>query len=122
MKLNFSKLQRLLARREYRNVYDNGRKYVGKRLICFYMHAQPSTPRLGITITKKWGKAHDRNRFKRVVREGFRLTSPELRKGLLLNIHPRSGYQELSAEEVATELKTLCDHCGQTQSEPAESR
>lgn len=30
-------------------------------------------PRLGITATRRYGKAHVRNRFKRVVREAFRI-------------------------------------------------
>lgn len=30
-------------------------------------------PRLGITATKRYGKAHCRNRFKRLVREAFRV-------------------------------------------------
>lgn len=122
MKLNFSKLQRLLARREFREVYQRGRKFVGHRLAFFYILESPRSPRLGITITKKWGKAHDRNRFKRVVREGFRRSYPELNTGLTLNVHPREGYKNLSAEEVTMELKRLSDSCVQTKSESAKSR
>ena len=121
MKLNFSKLQRLLARREFREVYHRGRKFVGHRLAFFYLFEDSHSPRLGITITKKWGKAHDRNRFKRVVREGFRKSYPELNTGLTLNVHPREGYKDLSVEEVMMELKRLSDSCVQTKSEPAKS-
>jgi len=121
VKLNFSKLQRLLARREFREVYQRGRKFVGHRLTFFYLLEDPHSPRLGITITKKWGKAHDRNRFKRVVREGFRRSYPELSTGLTLNVHPREGYKDLSAEEVTMELKRLSDSCVQTKSKPAKS-
>jgi len=84
---------------------------------------EPSHPsRLGITITKKWGKAHDRNRFKRVVREGFRMLYPELQSGLILNVHPRDGYQNLSLQEVLAELKRLSTSFDQTKSKPAKSR
>ncbi len=121
MKLNFSKLHRLLARREFREVYQRGRKFVGHRLTFFYLLKDPHSPQLGITITKKWGKAHDRNRFKRVVREGFRRSYPELSTGLMLNAHPREGYKDLSAEEVTIELKRLSDFCVQTKSKSAKS-
>ena len=120
--LNFSKLKRLLVRREFRDVYQNGKKYVGHRLTFFYLFDEHKPPRLGITITKKWGKAHDRNRFKRVVREGFRLFYPSLKSGILLNVHPRGGYKDLTAEEVATELKQLSISFGQTQPKSAKSR
>ena len=113
MRFNFSKLQRLLARREFRQVYQRGRKYVSKRLIFFYLLEKSHPPRLGITITKKWGKAHDRNRFKRVVREGFRKLVPELPQGLLLNVHPQEGYRDLSPDEIAEELKRLSGLCDQ---------
>lgn len=88
MKLKFSRLQRLLTRREYREVYNGGQKYVGNKILIFYRFSQSSNPRLGITITKKWGKAHDRNRFKRVVREGYRTEYLNLPLNLELNIHP----------------------------------
>lgn len=81
-----------------------------------------SPPRLGITITKKWGKAHDRNRFKRVTREAFRKIYPILPKGLIINVHPKEGYRELSPDEIETELKNLAKLCGKTQRESTESR
>lgn len=80
-----------------------------------------SPPRLGITITKKWGKAHDRNRFKRVTREAFRNIYPILPKGLIINVHPKEGYRELSPDEIETELKNLAKLCGKAQSESTAS-
>jgi ribonuclease P protein component len=122
VRLTFSKLQRLLARREFREVYEKGKKFAGNKMAVFYT-LKPSHPsRLGITITKKWGKAHDRNRFKRVVREGFRMLYPELQSGLILNVHPREGYQNLSPQEVLAELKRLSTSFDQTKPKPAKSR
>ncbi len=111
LKLKFSRFQRLLTRREYREIYNCGHKYLGNKILIFYRLARSSNPRLGITITKKWGKAHDRNRFKRVVREGYRTEYLKLPPNMELNVHPREEYRELLPEEVERELRILINIC-----------
>jgi ribonuclease P protein component len=120
VRLRLSRFQRLLSRHDFRAVYQEGRRFVGKRLVLFYLTDLTSHPRLGITITKKWGKAHDRNRFKRVAREAFRKLYPNLPIGLVINIHPKEGYRDLTPDEVETELNNLVAVCGKTESESAE--
>jgi ribonuclease P protein component len=49
-------------------------------------------PRLGISVSKKKVKtAAARNRLKRLIREAFRLSKPELPIGLDLIVVPRAG-------------------------------
>jgi ribonuclease P protein component len=121
VKLGFSRFQKLLNRRDFCAVYQEGKRFVGKRVIFFYLRKMSPYTRLGITITKKWGKAHDRNRFKRVAREAFRKIYPTLPKGLIINVHPKEGYQDLTPEAIETELKNLTKLCGKTQRESTES-
>ena len=118
---SFSKLRRLLRRSEFREIQFKGTLYEGRSIKCYYLFKGSLSARLGITITKKWGKAHDRNRFKRVVREGFRLSAPQLQSGLMINVHPKRGYQELTAHEVAQDLNQLNEWCGKAQSKSTES-
>ena len=112
MKLKFSRFQRLLSRQDFRGTYDDGKKYVGAKLVARYRTGKHNSPRLGITISRKWGKAHTRNRFKRVVREAYRQLYPELPRHLELNIHPRQSFEDLSSNEVASELKRLVKKIG----------
>lgn len=48
-------------------------------------------PRLGLSVSKKVGNAPRRNRWKRLIREAFRLARPELPAGLDLIVIPRFG-------------------------------
>jgi len=107
VKLKFSRFQRLLSRHDFRGTYDDGKRYVGEKILARYRMGKQSQPRLGITISRKWGKAHKRNRFKRIVREAYRQIYPELPSYLELNIHPRQSFEDLSSGEVVSELKRL---------------
>jgi ribonuclease P protein component len=48
-------------------------------------------PRLGLSISKKVGTAVVRNRWKRLIREAFRLQRVELPAGLDLIVRPQKG-------------------------------
>lgn len=83
------KSARLRVRREFERVGRQGAKIMGRKLVIEALSVADDRLKLGITVTKKFGKAHDRNRFKRCVREAFRLSMGVLPKGLLLNVRPR---------------------------------
>jgi ribonuclease P protein component len=66
------KQSRLSRRAEFLRAYESGRKYFSRFCVLFVSDNNLDRSRLGITATRKIGKATVRNRLKRWVREIYR--------------------------------------------------
>ena len=68
--------------KDFRRLYYRGKSCVDPLLVTYAMkNRTPGENRMGITVTKKIGKAVCRNRCKRVIRAAYQLLEPQLPSG-----------------------------------------
>lgn len=73
MNAGFPRSRRLLRGADFERVMRKGRKVHTPNLIVFVASGEREGPRLGLAVGRRVGKAACRNRWKRLVREVFRL-------------------------------------------------
>lgn len=71
----------LKENRDFRRLYGKGKSFVSPVVVTYVMKNRCKRVRYGITTSKKIGKAVQRNRSRRVIREAFRLLSPQIKPG-----------------------------------------
>lgn len=94
----------LKRRAEFQKVYRQGVRFVGKSALITYLETDDQKPRLGLTVTKKYGNAVRRNRFRRLAKEAFRLTPMP---PFDYNISPRGPCRPLKCQDLIADLKRL---------------
>ena len=103
----FSKSARLLSRAHYKYLQKNSIRLLGEQISVNIGQGKPPSAKLGITVSRKFGKAHERNRFKRVVREAFREIYRLLPEDLQLNVMPRRSDIHLSKQAILVDLQNI---------------
>jgi ribonuclease P protein component len=108
-----STAHRLCKHADYQLAYKAGRKQFGKQLAYFHA-ARPaerrsatSGPRIGLTVPKALGKAVDRNRIKRRLREAVRSALPLLTAPVDVILHPRRSVIDLDFVQLKREVSTI---------------
>lgn len=74
----FSKRLRLLRASEFERVFAARSSAANPCLALYGAVNEVGHPRLGITVSRRIGDAAERNRWKRLIREAFRLTQHNL--------------------------------------------
>ncbi|HWB11856.1 MAG TPA: ribonuclease P protein component [Pirellulales bacterium] len=92
---------RLRSGRDFQRVYRRRCVASDDTLIVHSCENELGHPRLGLSVSRKVGGAVVRNRWKRLLREAFRLRRPELPQGVDLVVVPRAG--------VAVDLSTVME-------------
>jgi ribonuclease P protein component len=87
----FLRKHRIRRTGEFQRAFRRRATASDRRLLVFGAENGLCHPRLGLSVSRKVGRAAVRNRWKRMIREAFRLSRPHLPKGIDLVVIPRRG-------------------------------
>jgi ribonuclease P protein component len=117
MTLSANAALRLRKHADYQRVYASSRKQFAKQMSFFYSlrpaerRSDTPGPRVGLTVGKVMGKAVDRNRIKRRMRECIRRNIGLLDGPVDVILHPRRSVIDLEFaaldREVANVFRTV---------------
>jgi ribonuclease P protein component len=103
-------LLRLRKHADYGRVYNATRKQHARQMSFFFAIRPPGRrsdtpgPRIGLTVPKVLGKAHERNRIKRRLRECIRKHAGLLTYPVDVILHPRRTVLELDFSTLDREV------------------
>lgn len=111
-RFTFSKKEHLLKRWEFERVYNSQERYIGRYLRLFLLRDQPDR-KIGIIAGRKTGNAVKRNRFKRLVREVYRLNKPSFADKIHIVVTAKFGMPDLlEFKDIESDLMDLFKKAG----------
>ncbi|MBO5214201.1 MAG: ribonuclease P protein component [Clostridia bacterium] len=104
--------QTICENRLYRRLYKSGKSVVTPLFVLYFRKNGRENNRLGITTSTKVGKAVQRSRCRRVLREAYRLLEPEMESGYDFILVARSKTATVSMNAVKETLKNVLERQG----------
>jgi ribonuclease P protein component len=92
---------------EFQRTYKRGLAYFGKFVVLYVYKNNRQKLNLGITVTKKVGKACVRNRVRRLIYENMRLVMPDFKLGFDIVVVARAAAVGTGFFYIGAELKRL---------------
>ena len=89
--------------------YTKGKCHTRQALAVYILKNRRASARtmLGITVSKKRGKAVERNRAKRIIREAFRRLYPQVKDGYIIVVVARQSCMDSTSAVVYSQLKEI---------------
>ena len=86
-----SRKERFHKRKDFLRIYSQGKRIFTPTLVAYFLPNKLDEHRLGVTVSRKIGKAVTRNRIKRRVRELFRTNKSSSTPGFDIVVNVRKA-------------------------------
>ena len=99
--------------KQFRYIYSRGKSFANKKLVVYYIKNSDEKLKIGISISKKVGKAVVRNRLRRLIKENIRL-STNIKTGYSMIFLARVGADNLDFQTMRSSINHLLKRCDLT--------
>ncbi len=105
----FKKYERLHNRKNFIKLFQNGKKVYSKYFLIYYLANELEYSRIAVVVKKKFGKAVERNKIKRRIREIYRCNKSNFRQGIDMIIFVSENCKNLDFINLRKELIKLSE-------------
>ena len=106
--MNFKETQGLQKDSDFRKVYKQGKSFANRYLVMYILNNKSDFNRVGISVSKKVGKAHIRNKARRRIKESYRLNiDTNIKKGYDIVFIARVAIKDVEYIDIEKAMKHL---------------
>jgi len=120
---SLSKTERLRRKADFDRVFKKGKSIVDSFFVVLYVKNSLPFSRIGVSIKRKFGKAHVRNRLRRLVKEVYRTNKSVFPAGYDILFIARKDLSDLFKERevgyfgIMLVIKRIAEKIGETSDE-----
>ena len=106
--MDFNRTQGLKKDSDFRKVYKHGKSFANRYLVMYILKNKSENSRIGISVSKKVGKAIIRNKVRRRIKESYRLNIDEnVKYGYDIVFIARVAIKDAEYKDVEKSMKHL---------------
>lgn len=103
------KTEMIKRRYEFKILFSKGQTFYGNNITMYILKNRNEINKLGIAVGKKSGKAVDRNRIKRLIRENYKEFEPCVKCGynILISVNKRCDTKNVTFYDIKKDFEKL---------------
>ncbi|RDY25583.1 ribonuclease P protein component [Romboutsia weinsteinii] len=106
--MDFNETKGLKKDSDFRKVYKHGKSIANRYLVMYILKNKSDSSRVGISISKKVGKAITRNRIRRLIKEVYRLDiDSKVKSGYDIVFIARMPSKDATFKDIEKSINTL---------------